>query len=142
MPPILQIAIIDNMFDRASDLAIELVKDEARKILRADDGLDEFVMAMGSCFFTYKDGSKYDIFAYTDELIDQMDEDGHDWYGAYSGILHDRFQPEFMDMIDDLDDKFKVCGYPVRFTANSKEVHDWGDTRENPIQYEEKPCES
>ncbi len=150
MPPILQIAIIDNMFDRASDLAIELVKHEARKILRADDDLDEFVMAMGSCFFTYKDGSKYDIFAYTDELIDQMDEDGHDWHGAQDGILHDRFQPKFMDMIDDLDDKFKVCGYPVRFTANSKEVHDWGDTRENPIQYEaiqivefeEKPCES
>jgi hypothetical protein len=128
--------IIDRMFDRASDLAIQLVKDEARKILRADDALDEFVMAMGSCFFTYKRDSKYDIFAYTDELIDQMDEDNHDWYGAYDGILHDRFQPKFMDMIDDLDEKFKVCGYPVRFTANSKEVCDWGDTRENPIQYE------
>ena len=125
------------MFDRASDLAIQLVIDEARKILRADDDLDEFVMAMGSCFFTYKHGGKYDIFAYTDELIDQMDEAGCDWYGAYDGILHDRFQPEFMDLIDDLNEKFNVCGYPVRFTANSKEVHNWGDTRKNPVQHEE-----
>ena len=136
MPQIAQIELIDQMFDRASDLAIQLVKDEARRILRADDGLDEFVMAMGSCFFTYKDGGKYDRLAYTDELIDQMDEEDHDWYGAYKGILHDRFQPEFMDMIDDLNDKFKVCGYPVRFTANSKEVLDWGDTRKEPIQHE------
>lgn len=128
---------IDKMFEDASDLAIKLIKDEARKILKADDGLDEFVMAMGSCFFTYKDGGKYDIFAYTDEQLDQMDEDGHDWYGAQNGILHDRFQPEFMDMIDDLNEKFNVCGYPVRFTANSKEVHDWGDTRKNPVQHEE-----
>ena len=127
---------LDQMFDRASDLANQLVKDEARRILGADDDLDEFVMAMGSCFFTYKDGGKYDMLAYTDELIDQMDEEGHDWHGAYNGILHDRFQTEFMDMGDDLNDKFKVCGYPVRFMANSKEVYDWGDTRKEPIQYE------
>ena len=128
---------VDKMFEDASELAIKLIKDEARKILKADDGLDEFVMAMGSCFFTYKDGGKYDIFAYTDEQYEQMDEDGHEWYGAQKGILHDRFQPEFMELIDDLNEKFHVCGYPVRFTANSKEVHDWGDTLKNPIQYEE-----
>lgn len=130
-------AKVDKLFEDGSDLAIELIKDEARKILKADDGLDEFVMAMGSCFFTYKEGSKYDIFAYTDEQVDQMYDDGHDWYGAYCGILHDRFQPEFMDLIDDLNEKFNVCGYPVRFTANSKEVHNWGDTRKNPVQHEE-----
>ena len=129
--------IINEMLDKASDLAIELIKDEARKILKADDSLDEFVMGMGSCFFTYKDGGKYDIFSYTDEQYDQMDEDGHDWYGAKNGILHDRFQPEFMEMVDDLNDKFNVCGYPVRFKANSKEVYTWGDTGKNPVEYED-----
>jgi len=40
-------------------------------------------------------------------------------------------------LIDELNEKFNVCGYPVRFTANSKEVHNWGDTRKNPVQHEE-----
>ena len=117
---------INKLFNRASDLAIEAIKNEAREILKADDGLHEFVMAMGSCFFTYKEGGKYDMFSYTDEQIDQMDDDDdHDWYGAQNGILHDRFQPEFMEMVDELNEKFNICGYPVRFTANSKEVYDF-----------------
>lgn len=69
---------IDELWDKASDLAIKLVKDEARKILQADPDLDEFVMAMGSCFFTYKEGGKYDIYSYTNEEADKMDEDGYE----------------------------------------------------------------
>jgi hypothetical protein len=38
-------------------------------------------------------------------------------------------------MIDDLDEDFKVTGYPVRFTADSDEVHDWGDTIKDPVVY-------
>lgn len=92
-------------------------------------------MAMGSCFFTYKEGGKYDIYSYTNEEADKMDEDGYEWYGACDGILHDNFQPEFIEMVDELNERFHVLGYPVRFKANSKEVHDWGDTRKNPVDY-------
>ena len=117
---------IDDLFAKASNLAIRVIVDGAREILKADDGLDEFVMAMGSCSFSYKKGSKYDIFSYTDEQAEQMENDGHDWYGAYDGILHDyRFQFEFMEMVDDLNEKFNVLGYPVRFTADSEENNDW-----------------
>ena len=116
---------IDELFEKASNLAIKVIVDDAREILKADDGLDEFIMAMGSCFFTFKKGSKYDIFTYTDEEAEQMEDDGHDWYGADNWILHDRFQPEFMEMVEDMNEKFKVLGYPVRFTANSEENNDW-----------------
>lgn len=116
---------IDELFGKASKLSIRAIVDGAREILKADDALDEFIMAMGACCFTYKKDSKYDMFSYTDEQCEQMDDDGHEWYGATDGILHDRFQPEFMEMVDDLNEKFKVLGYPVRFTANSEENHDW-----------------
>ena len=116
---------IDELFEKASNLAIKVIVDDAREILKADDGLDEFIMAMGSCFFTFKKGSKYDIFTYTDEEAEQMEDDGHDWYGADNSILHDRFQPEFMEMVDDLNEKFNVFGYPTRFTADGEENNDW-----------------
>jgi len=116
---------VNELWETASNLAIKVIVEEARKILKADPDLNEFIMGMGSCFFTYKDGSKYDIFSYTDEQFDQMSDDGHDWYGADKGILHDRFQPEFMEMTDDMNSKFHVLGYPVRFTADGEENHDW-----------------
>lgn len=120
-----EIKRINQLYERASRLAVKAIKDEARKILKADEGLDEFIMAMGSCFFTFKEGGKYDIFSYTDEQIERMEEAGHDWYGADNGILSDGFQPEFMEAVEDLNDMFKVLGYPVRFSADSEESHEW-----------------
>jgi hypothetical protein len=116
---------VNELWEKASNLAIKGIIEEARKILKADNDLNEFIMAMGSCFFTYKELSKYDIFAYTDEEYEQMSADGHDWYGARDGILHDRFQPEFMEMVDDMNERFHVFGYPVRFTADGEEIHVW-----------------
>ena len=116
---------IDRLWDAASEMAIELIKKEARKILQADSDLNEFIMAMGCFYFLYKFESKYDMFAYTDEQVDELDEAGHEWYGAQDGILHDKFQPEFTKMVWQLDDKFNVTGYPVRFTATGKEIHNW-----------------
>ena len=116
---------IEELYAKASNKAIRAIVDGAREILKADDALDEFIMAMGTCCFTFKEGGKYDMFIHTDEVLEQMEDDGHDWYGAYDGILHDRFQPEFMAMVDDLNEKFNILGYPVRFTADSEENHKW-----------------
>lgn len=118
---------IDQLFSGASDLAIALIKDEARKILKADPNLHEFIMAMGGCFFTRKEGGKYDINQMTDDEWDEWVEIDYS---------HD-FQKEFFKMVDGLNEDFKVMGYPVRFTATSKEVHHWGDTRKDPVVYEE-----
>lgn len=129
---------IENLFKAADELAIQLVKDEARKILKADDGIHEFIMAMGSCFFTLKDGGKYDDKEMTDEEWEEWTE-SDDYIRFHNGILDDRdYQKEFFEMVEDLDSEFKICGYPVRFTATSQEVYDWGDTIKDPVVYEEE----
>jgi hypothetical protein len=132
------IKTIDKMFDKASDLAIELIKNEAREILKADDGLKEFVMAMGSCFFTIKDGGKYDMMHLTDEEYEEWCE-SDEYVNIHNGIIDNvatDFQQEFFEDVDYLHEKFHVMGYPVRFTATSKEVYDWGDIQKNPVEYE------
>jgi hypothetical protein len=128
---------IDDLLKSADELVIQLVKDEARKILKADDGLHEFIMAMGGCFFTLKDGGKYDDKEMSDEEWEEWTE-SDDYVRFYKGILDDKdYQKEFFDMVDDLNNEFKVCGYPVRFTATSQEVYDWGDTIKDPVVYVE-----
>jgi hypothetical protein len=128
----------DEEAEKLSRNAIELVINQARIILQNDENLYEFIMAMGSCFFTVKDGGKYDPDSYDDEGWDDFCE-SDDYVRSYKGIIDDDdFHPEFFDLVDKLDEMFRVKGYPVRFTANSKEVHDWGDTIKNPVVYEER----
>ena len=59
---------IQDLMQTASDKAVELVKSEALKILQADPDLDEFVMAMGGCFFTHAWGdTQKDPVVYTEK---------------------------------------------------------------------------
>ena len=117
---------IDRLVDDASDRALYIIKREARKILREDTNLEEFIMAMGSCFFSIKLGGKYDTASYTDEEWEVWCDSDEYVSTYYNNITSDdNFQQEFFDLVNDLDLKFKVCGYPVRFTANGPDVHDW-----------------
>lgn len=131
---------IDELFAYADKLAIELIESEARKILSKDTDLHEFVMAMGSCFFTAKENGRYDFNTYNDDdELDAYIEDGG--ILADSGlIIHDtdHFEPEFFEMVEDLNERFNSKGTPMRFTANSQIVSEWGDTRKNPVQYKER----
>lgn len=128
----------DKEAEKLSKNAIELVLNQARIILQNDPNLYEFVMAMGSCFFTVKDGGKYDALSYTDEEWDEYCE-SDDYVRSFHGIVDDiGFHLEFFNLVDKFDDMFKIKGYPVRFTATSKEVYNWGDTIKNPIIYEER----
>lgn len=102
---------IDKLFDTASDLAEKLVESEARKILAADRELDEFVMSMGGCFFTTEN-----------------EERGWCPRGGGSNIINedqDDLAPEFFEMVEDLNDKFKIMGCPMRFTANGETIRNW-----------------
>jgi hypothetical protein len=122
---------INRLVDDASDRAIYIIKREARKILREDPNLDEFIMAMGSCFFTIKQGGKYDMHTMNDEEWEtwcESDEYVYEYDGMIGGERspHDgAYEVEFFEMTQDMNELFKVYGYPVRFTANGKEVHDW-----------------
>jgi len=116
-------------------IAIKLIQHEARKILMEDDGLNEFIMAMGTCFFTYKEGSKYDMNSYDDDLWEKWAE-SDDYVRAYRGIIYDDdFHPEFFSMIEDFNYKFSVKGAPMRFTATSTVVTDWTD---KPVIHKER----
>jgi hypothetical protein len=99
---------IDELFDKGAELAIELVESEARKILVADSELDEFVMAMGGCFFTTTNKER-----------------GYAPRGGGSNILDDDVAPDFFEMVENLNDRFSVMGYPMRFTVKGKIVKNW-----------------
>ncbi len=119
---------IDEHLVHAITLAEKLVESEARKILAADPGLDEFVMAMGSCFFTYKDNSKYDMLrdGLTDEMADALPDEDNWWGRADKGIIHDTdFQSEFMELVDGLNDQLHIMGCPMRVKATGETIKDW-----------------
>jgi len=98
------VRIINDLLERANDLAVQLVESEARKMLRGHSNLDEFIMAMGSAFFTVKGGdiARDSICPYDRQYMKSFDE-----------------------MLDDLNEQFKICGFPMRFTAYGEKITDW-----------------
>jgi hypothetical protein len=94
---------IEFHFNKAVDLAIARIEQEARTILRNHQNLDEFVMGMGICSFSTKSGGK--IF---------LDEDD---------------TPKYMTRLNEFIDKWdcymKLTGVPMRFTATGKRITDW-----------------
>jgi len=121
-----------------SEKAIDLIVSEARKILVNDPDLYEYIMAMGSCFFTTIEGGKYDWLSMSEEEADEWFE-SPEHVSEYHGMIDDdNFQKEFFDMVDHFNELFNVRGCPMRFTANSHIVHDWGDTIKDPVVYVER----
>ena len=121
----IQLDDVHKLWDKADSLATDYIRQEARTILQSDYHLDEFIMGMGGCFFTAKQEGLYDIAKYSDEGLDEINEN--------DGLLADNnlhmpvndFQTDFMNMIDELNDKFNSMGFPMRFTANGKEENNW-----------------
>lgn len=129
---------INRLWGSADDLGIKLIEYEARKILASDPDLDEFIMAMGSCFFTIKEGGKYDALKMTNEQYDEWTE-SDEYVREYNGMIDDDdFHKDFFSMVEELNEKFNSMGCPMRFTANSNLVSNWGDTRKDPIIYTER----
>ena len=103
---------IDRLFRASELLAINLIEKEARKILVADPELQEFIMAMGSCYFTTTNPDRgYRINSGTG-ILDETDKE-------------EDFQLEFFEMIYELNDQFKVTGCPMRFTAKGELNNNW-----------------
>ena len=104
---------IDALYDEAANLAVDLIEQEARRVLKKHPRLKEFIMAMGGCVFTDQNGDAVDF-----------------WEASY---LED-----FNNMVNELDERFHITGTPMRFTATSEIVTEWGDCTKNPIVYKEK----
>jgi hypothetical protein len=92
--------IINDYYERASNLAIKAIEHEARELLKNNSDLKEYVQAMGSGFFINNNHEIID-----DEQMNELDE--------------------FFEMLWDLNDKFNVLGYPMRFTTEGKIITDW-----------------
>lgn len=103
---------ISNYYDSAFDLSIQLVEKLARQFLKDNSQFDEFVMAMGSWFFTYKVGVR--------------DHNG-DKVKKGNTCCHDVLpnMKEICDFIDEWDMVLKITGYPMRFTASGNVITDW-----------------
>jgi len=99
-------AVID-YYTKASTLASLYVEQEARKILVEHPELNEFIMAMGSWYFTWKVGEDYMSHVILDGDVKFID---------------DSDLAEFMAEWDDI---LKITGEPMRFTAKGKLRKDW-----------------
>jgi len=97
---------IDDLLDEANVLAVKLIEAEARHILKNHKDLDEFVMGMGTAFFTRKGRSP--------------------GWGHGTVQFDERKYMELIDqLITDYDDYFKITGLPMRFTANGEKITEW-----------------
>ncbi len=91
---------------RSHDLLRGLVVNRARDILKTHKNLDEFIMAMGTWFFTRKDGENFD--------------DGT----TYTSPRYIRESP-LVKLIRDYDRMFGITGESMRFTADGPIRRKW-----------------
>lgn len=90
---------VEKLYLQACETALQLIEQRARRILVQHPNLDEFVMCMGSWFFTRKNGEN------TLEPLGYM--------------------KPLADIFDEWDNLLKLTGTPMRFTATGKTVTDW-----------------
>lgn len=82
-------------------IAVRLIESEARRVLAEHPkSLNEFVMAMGSAFFTNRLGVVIP-----------------------NGQL--KYLKSIEDLIDELNGDHNICGIPMRFTATGPRITNW-----------------
>lgn len=89
---------IQTLHSQASAIASAEVIRLARKILKANSDLEEFIMGMGTWFFSNKDGDNVS----TGPEFKELD-----------------------DFISEWDETIRITGEPMRFTANGEIRRDW-----------------
>lgn len=99
-------------YAQAEDIALEIVVHKARKILTTHPYLDEFVMCMGTWFFTRKLGTKDDL--------NMLVRKGKNDIAEFCQYMH-----PVRDFISEWDNAFKLTGTPIRFTATGPVVTNW-----------------
>ena len=93
---------IEIHLDKALKLAEKEAEKIARKILKENPELKEFVMGMGSWFFKVKEGNEN--IGYNDDI---------------------EFLEPFKKFMDKYDDVLGISGMLMRFTAKGKKITKW-----------------
>lgn len=106
---------VADYYEKASETASKVVEKMARKILIEHPELDEFVMAMGSYFFTYKNRSG--------NLSPMTQKMNKSWNYYYEDS--EPFLKPLNDLISKWDKVLKITGDSMRFTANGEKRADW-----------------
>lgn len=88
---------IESLLEKAQKIAISEVERLARKCLEENKHLNEFVMAMGTYFFTLRNGE----------------------------ICHETEYEPLENLIAKFDEQFSLTGHSMRFTADSEIVTQW-----------------
>ena len=91
-------------YNKARQIALNLIVLRARRILKKHKNLKEFVMAMGSATFHDQKGDA--VFNYT----------------TGRGPIY--MDPVYQ-LIEDWDDYLKLTGEPMRFCATGRILRDW-----------------
>lgn len=87
--------------ETARVIAVKLLRERARQILREHENLGEFVMAMGTAMFTVKGP------------------------GIPLSVGDRRYFKPVLDVLDKYDSILHLTGEPMRFTADGPIVTDW-----------------
>lgn len=97
--------LLRDRFDRVVSDAVNEVERMARWMLLHHPVLDEFVMGMGTAFFTT---------ALPGNRVNLM----------HVGNVEPQWKP-LADFFDEWDDTLKLTGHPMRFTATGEKVTKW-----------------
>lgn len=111
---------IEKQYEIARQMAVDEMIRLARKILKKYPHLDEFVIAMGTCFFTLKDkfGSVYDNHISMREQYMKKD------YSYGTRLTYQYFKP-LDEFISEWNEIFKLTGEGIRFKAEGEIITDW-----------------
>lgn len=106
---------LDRLTNELSDLVVARVEQIARRILQTHPNLNEFVMCMGTYFFTDKKTNDV-ISTYQEQMNSNYNYYQEDTYGYFASL--NRF-------IEKYDKTLKITGNPMRFTATGKTIKNW-----------------
>ena len=98
-----RITRIRRMREELDKLILEEVEERARKILRENPGVEEFIMGMGTAFFAYK---------------------GETVYQGSTTCDDKKYMRPVIDLLEEFWE-LNIKDYPMRFTATGKTVTDW-----------------
>jgi hypothetical protein len=89
---------VEDFYNRADNIALHHVEALARKMLTENSKLSEFIMGMGTYYFTHIGGTI---------------------------TYEEKYYTELSDFIGEWDSIFKLTGNPMRFTATGQVETDW-----------------
>lgn len=106
---------IDYHYKMAEKIASKKVEIMARKILANHPYLNEFIMAMGSYFFTVKNSDRH-----INPTTQKMNAS---WEYYYVDTFN--YLKPLNKFIHKWNDVLKITGDPMRFTAKGKKITNW-----------------